>query len=114
MRSLQVLGRLTLLTVLTIVGISGLHLAAVVARAGNPEDAKADSNPPAASPESSAATRADADPKLSALRDRLGGVLRYYAKKKLNTDQHTAWEVMHMVIAQGVEAELHVGGPDGE
>src|SRR5205823_8350083 len=63
--------------------------------------------------EAAAATGVESDAKLLALRDRLHGVLRHYAKKKLNTAEHTAWEVMHMVIAQGVEAELHVGGPDG-
>lgn len=54
------------------------------------------------------------DPRLENLRDRLRWVLDYHAKRPLNTSQHNAWEVMHMVIAQGVKSQVLVGGPRGE
>jgi len=53
-------------------------------------------------------------PKMASLRDRLRRVLAHYEKRKLNTSEHSAWEVMHMVIAYGLKTEVLVGGPRGE
>src|SRR5215471_10848366 len=114
MRKLQMLGRLALVIALTAVAADGLRCGAPVAQAGTPEDGNSSDGDASAGQGVLATKRTETDPKLIALRERLRGVLRYYSKKKLNTAEHTAWEVMHMVIAQGVEAELHVGGPNGE
>ncbi len=60
------------------------------------------------------AAPAPLDPRMANLRDRLRWVLGHYAQRKLNTSQHSAWEVMHMVIAYGVKSEVLDGGPAGE
>ena len=71
------------------------------------------------------ATAADLDPinadtaaELSsdqlALRNRLRRVLGLYYPKQLNTRDHNPWEVMHGIIAFGVDAKLRRGGPEGD
>jgi hypothetical protein len=54
------------------------------------------------------------DPKLVELKERVQKVLAYYKERRLNTRDHTAWEVMHMVVAYGVTTEIHLDGPGGE
>lgn len=53
-------------------------------------------------------------PELQELRDRVRGVLATYHRRKLNSRDHNPWEVMHAIIAYGVDSEMHRGGPTGE
>jgi hypothetical protein len=79
---------------------------------------RADGSPAASKPAASKAKAApqnaqELSPQLLALRDRLRGVLAHHEKRKLDASQHSAWEVMHWVIAYGVKAEVLVGGAKG-
>ncbi|MEX0710895.1 MAG: hypothetical protein WD278_01010 [Pirellulales bacterium] len=47
------------------------------------------------------------------LRDRIRTTLAYYYTRPVNSRDHNCWEVMHWIIAYGVEAELLRGGPGG-
>ncbi|MEX2560404.1 MAG: hypothetical protein WD403_10845 [Pirellulales bacterium] len=47
------------------------------------------------------------------LRDRIRTTLAYYYTRPVNNRDHNCWEVMHWIIAYGVEAELLRGGPGG-
>ncbi len=120
MRPHKVFTGLAVLFVLATAGLSGLRQAAgpMNARAAGDHRTSQSSQTPPAGPNPAApatpATPADLGPKLASLRDRLRDVLKHYAKRKLNTSEHSAWEVMHMVIAHGLKTEILVGGPDGE
>lgn len=65
--------------------------------------------PPAAYP----ATTEPLSPELVALRDSVRQVLRTYAEQRLNTRDHTPWEVMHRIVAYGTACEILRGGPQG-
>ena len=117
MRPHKVFTGLAVLLVLTTAGLSGLRQAAgpMNARAaGDHRTNQSGKTPPARPNPAASATAAELTPKLASLRDRLRDVFKHYAKRKLNTSEHSAWEVMHMVIAQGVKSEVRVGGPRGE
>lgn len=51
---------------------------------------------------------------LLALRDKIRHARALYLDKCLNTRDHNPWEVMHGIVAYGVDTQLFVGGPDGE
>ncbi len=51
--------------------------------------------------------------KLQRLAARIQRLLDYYKQRPLNTRDHNAWEVMHQVVAFGVETKVRVGGPRG-
>jgi len=53
-------------------------------------------------------------PQLFGLRDSLRQVLDAYYPKHLNARDNSPWEVMHGIIAYGVDAQLFINGPDGE
>ncbi|MEX0939077.1 MAG: hypothetical protein WDZ59_14535 [Pirellulales bacterium] len=57
---------------------------------------------------------ASADPQLATLPDRLDGVLELYQGKMLNTQSHGPWEIMHAIIAYGVDTQIRIDGPSGE
>ncbi len=56
-------------------------------------------------------------PPLSAefepLRAKVQGTLRKYFSRQLNTMEHSPWEMMHGIIAYGVESLFRRGGPRG-
>jgi hypothetical protein len=52
-------------------------------------------------------------PALVKLRDRVRRVLTQYYPQHLNTGEHSCWEVMHGIIAYGVDAKLFRGSPNG-
>jgi hypothetical protein len=60
---------------------------------------------------------APADPQVSSelldLRTRIGSVLAHYRTRQLNTRDHTAWDVMHAIVAYNVRTELRRDGPGG-
>lgn len=50
---------------------------------------------------------------LITLRDRVRQVLQTHMQRKLNTRDHTSWEVMHRIVAYGTACEILRGGPQG-
>jgi hypothetical protein len=48
------------------------------------------------------------------LRNKMRKVLNYYYQKPLNSAQHDTWEVMHGVLAYGLDSRIRQGGPRGE
>ncbi len=68
----------------------------------------------ALSPPGPGSATADLTPELIALRDKVRRVLTKYYPRHQNTRDNTPWEVMHAIIAYGVETQLFKGGPDGE
>ena len=50
---------------------------------------------------------------LVALQAKIRRVLAIYFPKHQNTRDNTAWEVMHEIIAFGVDSQLYRGGPQG-
>ncbi len=66
--------------------------------------------------EAAAAEPADSDaltPQMIALRDKLRHVLLAYYPNHQNTRDNNAWEIMHEIIAYGVESQLFRDGPGG-
>ncbi len=63
--------------------------------------------PPAASPSP------PLTPQLIALRNRVRSVLRGYYQKPLNSQDNDPWEVMHGVLAYGVQSHLRQGSDHG-
>jgi hypothetical protein len=53
-------------------------------------------------------------PELANLRDRLRKVLAMYYPKHLNSRDHSCWELMHGIIAYGVDAKVFVTQPGGK
>lgn len=76
-------------------------------RAAN--DVAVEPEPPAAYP----VTIEPLSPELLVLRDRVRLVLRTHAERRLNTRDHTPWEVMHRIVAYGTQCEILRGGPQG-
>ena len=62
-------------------------------------------------------TEGQSTPELSssmvALRNKVRRALAMYETRRLNTREHSPWEVMHALIAYGVRTEIHRGGPGG-
>ncbi len=50
---------------------------------------------------------------LLALRMRVRGVLKGYYRKQLNSTDNDPWEVMHGMLAYGVNSRIRQGGPNG-
>lgn len=57
---------------------------------------------------------AELDERMLALRTKIRETLGAYSEKHLNTWQHSPWEIMHSIIAFGVDTKLRVEGPDGD
>jgi hypothetical protein len=54
-------------------------------------------------------------PELAQLKQRTQAALaHYYQNWTLNTRDHSPWEVMHAIVAYGVDTRLRRGGPSGE
>lgn len=53
-------------------------------------------------------------PEVAALREKVRQTLAIYHQLNLNTRDHNAWEMMHQVVAFGVDTNLRRGGPQGE
>jgi hypothetical protein len=53
-------------------------------------------------------------PELSALRDKVRTVLAMYYPRHQSARDHSPWEVMHAIIAYGVDTQLFKNGPGGE
>jgi hypothetical protein len=56
----------------------------------------------------------DLTPEMVTLHDKVRNVLTMYYPRHLNTRDHTPWEVIHGIIAYGVDTQLFKGGPTGE
>ncbi len=56
---------------------------------------------------------AELSPQSVALRNKLRRVLKAYYPKHQNTRDNSAWEIMHEIIAYGVDSQLYQGGPGG-
>ncbi|HEX3654960.1 MAG TPA: hypothetical protein VHV55_04105 [Pirellulales bacterium] len=52
-------------------------------------------------------------PELRNLRVRVRRTLHVYTGPRLNTRDHTPWELLHSIIAYGVQSEVREGGPEG-
>lgn len=52
-------------------------------------------------------------PELRELREKVRKTLGYYYRRKLNTRDHTPWEVFHQIVAYGPETQVRQGGPKG-
>ena len=72
---------------------------------------EAHSTPIAETPSRSSA---DQSPELSALRDKVRRVLVSYYPRHQNARSNSPWEVMHAIIAYGVNTQLFKHGPGGE
>ncbi len=59
-------------------------------------------------------TSRELSPRMDALRSRVREALAYYHRKQLNTRDNNPWEVMHSIVAYGVDSQLHRNGPDGQ
>ena len=57
--------------------------------------------------------RSASDSELVALQAKIRRVLAIYFPKHQNTRDNNAWEVMHEIIAFGVDSQLYRGGPQG-
>lgn len=53
-------------------------------------------------------------PEMRELGDKLRRVLTLYYPRHQNTRENTPWEVMHAIIAYGVDTQLFKGGPTGD
>jgi hypothetical protein len=54
-------------------------------------------------------------PELEYVRKRVQTALAYYYQNwTLNTREHSPWEVMHAIVAYGVDTRVRKGGPSGE
>ncbi len=60
-----------------------------------------------------APVRRPLSPQMLVLRDRLRETLRHQFHRNLNTRDHNPWEMMHGVVAFGVDTNLRVGDPNG-
>ena len=58
--------------------------------------------------------RSPLSPEMIDLRDKIRRTLEVYHPRQLNTRDHNAWEVMHSIIAYGVNSNLHEGDPTGK
>jgi hypothetical protein len=65
-------------------------------------------------PADSSKSEAELTPELAALRDKVHQVLALYYPRHQNARRNTPWEVMHAIIAYGVDTQLFKGTPDGE
>ncbi|HEY5313275.1 MAG TPA: hypothetical protein VIK18_12180 [Pirellulales bacterium] len=52
-------------------------------------------------------------PELKRLRANVRRTLRVYTGPRLNSRDHTPWELLHSIIAYGVHSEVREGGPEG-
>lgn len=53
-------------------------------------------------------------PQLLSLQHKVRKVLTSYFPRRLNAREHDCWEVMHAVIAYGLETDIHRDGPSGK
>ncbi len=77
------------------------------APAANPvEPAPADASPPS--------TATTLTPELTALRDKVRAVLAMYYPRHQNSRDNNAWEMMHAIIAYGVDTQIFKDRPGGD
>jgi hypothetical protein len=69
--------------------------------------------PAAITPESQSPV-SDLTPEMAALRDKVRQVLTTYYPKHQNTRDNNPWEVIHAIIAYGVDTQIMRNGPGGE
>jgi hypothetical protein len=67
----------------------------------------------ATEPDNSGLVSPGLSPEQTALRNKLRRVLAIYYPKHQNTRDNNAWEIMHEIIAYGVDSQLYQGGPGG-
>lgn len=71
-------------------------------------------SPVSAAHQSTDETGAPMTPELVALGEKLKTVLEMYYPRYQNTRDNNPWEVMHTIIAYGVNTQLFRGGPQGQ
>lgn len=64
-------------------------------------------------PKVAATSDAVSPEEMEALKKKVRRVLDHHRGRMLNTRDHGAWEIMHSLIAYGVEKDVQVGGPGG-
>jgi hypothetical protein len=79
-----------------------------------PEDTAATSTPPSPAAAEPTETDEHLTPQMIALRDKLRRALEVNFPRHQNTRDNTAWEVMHAIIAYGVDTQLYRNSPGGE
>jgi len=77
-------------------------------------DAKAEQNESAVDSPPAAVAPPPLTRQLVSLRSRVRGVLKGYYRKTLNSRENDPWEVMHGMLAYGVNSRILQGGPRGE
>jgi hypothetical protein len=60
-----------------------------------------------------APSSAPLDPELLELKSKIRSVLAHYQTRQLNSRDHTAWDVMHAIVAYNVRTEIRRDGPSG-
>ncbi len=91
---------------------AGLRMATIRPAENKPVDKPAHdshSGDPAATSASSELT-----PEMLALRDKVRRVLAMYYPRHQNARDNNAWEVMHAIVAYGVNTQIYKNGPGGE
>jgi len=73
----------------------------------------------AAAPVQGSGPSADRSPvgltnEMSRLRSKIRKTLSHYHAQPLNTRDHNCWELMHSIVAYGIESRVLRGGPGGE
>ncbi len=90
--------------------VAALRMATIQAAENKPAKRPAhDIDEPAAP---SAST--DLTPELLALRDKVRRVLAMYYPRHQNARDNNAWEIMHAIVAYGVNTQIYKDGPGGE
>ncbi len=59
-------------------------------------------------------TPVELTPELEALREKIRGVLGAYYPRHQNARDNNAWEIMHAIVAYGVDTQIFKNGPGGE
>jgi hypothetical protein len=67
-----------------------------------------------ASPASPPSAGVELTPELAALRDKVRKALAMYYPRHQNSRDNNAWEIMHAIIAYGVDTRIYKDGPGGE
>jgi len=76
-----------------------------------PLDEEAAAEVPPVEPEAPSSDGLSAE--LAELRTKVRRTLGSYYRRKLNTRDHTPWEVFHQIVAYGSETQVRRGGPKG-
>ncbi|HEV3006083.1 MAG TPA: hypothetical protein VGX78_16560, partial [Pirellulales bacterium] len=51
---------------------------------------------------------------MGQLRDEIRRTLAHYQTRPLNARDHNCWELMHSIVAYGIQSQVRLGGPSGD